>query len=78
MDPQTTLTRAILSELVPKIREGLAGGMFLTRKDCENLMRVFEVSVTLETMIEHFGDLIKNTLVEIGEREINDSKRNDG
>ena len=58
-----TLTDMILSDLLPKIQHGLhSGEVTLTKTDCENILRLFKVSVSIETLVEHMMGMIHNTL----------------
>lgn len=58
-----TLTDMILSKLLPKIQHGLhSGEVTLNASDCEDILRLFKVSVSIETLVEHMVGLIHNTL----------------
>lgn len=65
MGPRTTqtLTDMLLADLLPKIQHGLhSGKVTLDVDDCENILRLFKVSVSIETLVEHMLGLIHNTL----------------
>lgn len=70
-----TYAENIMSELVPKIRNGIAGGVHLTARECEDLLRVLSVSVTVETLMEHCAGLLRKTLSRSGEETDNESEK---
>jgi hypothetical protein len=59
----TTFSELVLPALLPKLRQGKkAGTLELDGKDCDELLKVMQVSVTIETYIEHMANLCRHTL----------------
>jgi hypothetical protein len=59
-----TLTEILLSKILPKIKLGVEADMevLLTGEECEAILELLNVSVSIETLIEHVVSLIQNTL----------------
>jgi hypothetical protein len=62
-ETETTFTDLVLPTLLPKLRKGQKTGLLqLDGKDCDELLKVMQVSVTIETFIEHMASMCRNTL----------------
>lgn len=57
-----TMANLVLPEILHNLRAGTVNGIKLSAKDCDNLLKVMGVSVTLETIIENIMTLCQTTL----------------
>jgi hypothetical protein len=58
-----TLTEILLSKILPKIKLGVeADKVLLTGEECEAILELLNVTVSIETLIEHVVSLVQNTL----------------
>jgi hypothetical protein len=73
---KTALTEIILKRIIPKIKEGVSKGVFLDPDDCEDLIRVLSISVSLEEIMQFCSELIQNPLITKGEDRNNDNTTN--
>jgi len=74
------LTDFLLLDVIPKLEEGMTEGIFLTEDDCDKLIKVLSISISIEPFITIIADLPKKTIMAIHREakahETPDSERN--
>lgn len=73
-----TLAGMIMDRLRPKLEQGKLGdGVRISAEDCEDLISLLSVSVTIETLFDTFKLLLDNRLIclKVGGEDVNKENR---